>query len=69
MVWQGREAVKTGRSTSIGYDSEDKHSLIRLQLFWEPPTHWLLPQAQFVVTSPSYVILMPSFLYTLLMSS
>ena len=25
MVWQGREAVKTGRSTCIGYNSEDKH--------------------------------------------
>lgn len=53
MVWEGRDAVKTGRSTSpLCPPHRRRKSANKPQLFSVPPTHWHLPQAPSAVRHP-----------------
>lgn len=45
MVWEGRDAVKTGRSTFLIPPCRRRKSANKPQLSSVPPTHWHLPQA------------------------
>lgn len=57
MVWEGRDAVKTGRSMLflLTYRMGHRKTLTNSQLFWVQPTPSSRHQALFVAITLSYV--------------